>query len=153
MWERHRLFWVGVGVAATFWLLEAAIHTWFFAEGGGWMSNLLPIDANEWWMRSLAGSLIVGFGAFADRASGLMLRAEEQRRMIQTQLDNALTHALRDYLPICAHCKAIREGEAWSSLETYISGRTKTQFSHGLCPRCLPLFEESGEGLATVGVV
>lgn len=59
---------------------------------------------------------------------------------VQARLDETLTRVLGDFLPICAHCKAIREGDRWVPLESYVMGHTKTLFSHGLCPKCLPLY-------------
>jgi len=44
---------------------------------------------------------------------------------------------LKGLLPICSFCKKIRNDEGeWEVLERYISVRTKSQFSHGLCPDC-----------------
>jgi hypothetical protein len=139
----HKLLWVGVGTAAAFWLLEAAIHTWGFGDGSGWTHNLLPRTANEWWMRGLAVVLITALGAYADRASSALLQSEKERRVVQARLDDTLTRVLSDFLPICGHCKSIREGERWFPLETYLTAHTSTHFSHGLCPKCLPLYEES----------
>lgn len=65
--------------------------------------------------------------------------------------EKALTQALRErdearhevdvlcgMVPICAGCKAIRDTEdKWHPLESFLSSRTKAQFSHGLCPSCL----------------
>ena len=49
----------------------------------------------------------------------------------------ALTEALRDFIPICMHCKSIRdEAEHWKSLEQYVADRSSVRFSHGLCPTC-----------------
>ncbi len=40
-------------------------------------------------------------------------------------------------LPICSHCKQIRDDEGyWQRLERYIEARTEATFSHGLCPAC-----------------
>jgi hypothetical protein len=48
-----------------------------------------------------------------------------------------LTEALQDFLPICMHCKAIRDEEQhWKSLEQYVADRSSVRFSHGLCPTC-----------------
>lgn len=143
MWFQWNLFRTGVAVAATFWLLEAGIHAWVFSEGAGLVDNLVPSSANEWWMRSLAGLLFIAFGAYSDRASQALLRTQDERRAIQARLDDALTKVLSGYLPICAHCKAIREGERWVPMETYVTDRTRALFSHGLCPKCLPLYAES----------
>lgn len=44
---------------------------------------------------------------------------------------------LRGLLPICMHCKKIRDGQgAWSPVEVYVRARTEAEFSHGLCPEC-----------------
>ncbi|MHB1344542.1 MAG: hypothetical protein ACYCX3_09315 [Thermoleophilia bacterium] len=43
---------------------------------------------------------------------------------------------LSGLLPTCMNCKKIRDeatGE-WSSMEAYISQRSKAEFSHGICP-------------------
>ena len=44
---------------------------------------------------------------------------------------------LEGMLPICAHCKNIRnEAGEWERLEKYISRRSEAEFSHGICPSC-----------------
>ncbi len=44
---------------------------------------------------------------------------------------------LSSFLPICSHCKKIRDDQGyWSQVEEYISSRTGTEFSHGICPGC-----------------
>jgi hypothetical protein len=46
--------------------------------------------------------------------------------------------ALRNILPICAHCKKIRDDKGfWNSVETYFFNRLGTEFSHGICPECV----------------
>ena len=46
---------------------------------------------------------------------------------------------LRGILPTCAHCKKIRDEQGtWHAIESYISRHSEAQFSHGLCPECLP---------------
>jgi PAS domain-containing protein len=45
---------------------------------------------------------------------------------------------LRDIIPICAHCKRIRDDAAyWQSVEVYFKTYLGVQFSHGICPTCL----------------
>ena len=44
---------------------------------------------------------------------------------------------LRGFLPICAQCKKIRNGEGiWDQVEHYIEERSPVLFSHSLCPEC-----------------
>jgi len=52
--------------------------------------------------------------------------------------------ALESILPICSHCKKIRKPnsdpdlkESWSSIESYFRKRTKSEFSHSVCPDCV----------------
>jgi hypothetical protein len=44
-------------------------------------------------------------------------------------------------LPICAHCKRIRDDKGyWSQVESYVSKHSEAEFSHSLCPECLAEF-------------
>lgn len=44
---------------------------------------------------------------------------------------------LRGIIPICLHCKQIRDDQGfWSQLELYIKTHSEADFSHGLCPDC-----------------
>jgi hypothetical protein len=53
-------------------------------------------------------------------------RAEAQREV------------LSGLLPICSHCKRIRNDEGyWNQVESYVSRCSKAEFSHSLCPNCL----------------
>jgi PAS domain S-box-containing protein len=51
---------------------------------------------------------------------------------------NDRIRTLHGLLPICMHCKRIRDDQGrWSPVEVYVHERTDAQFSHGLCPACL----------------
>jgi hypothetical protein len=48
---------------------------------------------------------------------------------------------LSGYLPICAHCKAIRDDTGqWQRLEDYVTSHTDAEFTHGMCPDCAAEF-------------
>ena len=67
-------------------------------------------------------------------------QVEIEREKLIVELQDALSeiHKLRGFLPICSHCKNVRDDEGyWQQIEKYISDRTKTQFSHGICPDCM----------------
>lgn len=43
----------------------------------------------------------------------------------------------RGIIPICAHCKQVRESEGdWIRIEEYIQRHSEVRFSHGLCQSC-----------------
>ena len=67
--------------------------------------------------------------------------AEAKREELVRELQVALAEVrtLQGFLPICTYCKNVRDDENyWQSVEAYISRRTNTQFSHGICPNCYP---------------
>jgi hypothetical protein len=55
----------------------------------------------------------------------------------QRHMGYSLTEALSGFVPICMHCKSIKDEKAeWRPLEEYVASRSETVFSHGLCPNC-----------------
>jgi len=65
--------------------------------------------------------------------------AERQNQDLFDQLQQALTEVktLRGILPICVHCKKIRDQKGYlRQVETYMSRHPEAEFSHGICPDC-----------------
>lgn len=55
------------------------------------------------------------------------------------ELEAALSQVkqLQGILPICAHCKNIRDDQNyWQKVENYVSEHSAAQFSHSICPDC-----------------
>jgi PAS domain S-box-containing protein len=80
-----------------------------------------------------------GFYVHVADVTALKELEREHQRLIG-QLEAALreVRTLRGLLPICMHCKKIRDGEGkWTSVESYVRARTDAQFSHGICPECV----------------
>jgi len=45
---------------------------------------------------------------------------------------------LQQLLPICAHCKSVRDDQGyWTELEAYLQEHADMKFTHGLCPNCI----------------
>lgn len=66
-------------------------------------------------------------------------RAEEAKERLIVELQHALASVktLSGLLPICASCKRIRNDDGyWTTVETYLSGHSDAEFSHGICPDC-----------------
>jgi hypothetical protein len=48
---------------------------------------------------------------------------------------------LKRILPICSHCKKIRnDDQYWDSVEKYFADHLDLAFSHGICPECVERF-------------
>jgi hypothetical protein len=63
---------------------------------------------------------------------------EKEMMIVELQEANDKIKILGGFLPICSHCKMIRNDEGyWQELERYISEHSEAQFSHGICPTCL----------------
>jgi phosphoserine phosphatase RsbU/P len=68
-----------------------------------------------------------------DRATLRMrLRVAERIQRFTTEI-----HQLKDFIPMCAYCRKIRnDDDYWQGVETYINEQTGSNFSHGICPSC-----------------
>lgn len=87
---------------------------------------------------TLAGVLLSIF--IAVFASYIVIKSEkllvEEKNKLQKALNEIKT--LRGIIPICSHCKKIRDDEGvWNQLEEYIHAHSEAEFSHGICPNCL----------------
>ncbi len=81
----------------------------------------------------LALSLLVA--SLENQRRGAMTSLVASNRELQTALQEV--KQLRGLLPICMHCKQIRNGEsAWTRLEEYIQSHSAAEFTHSLCPDC-----------------
>ncbi len=93
-------------------------------------------------------ALVVGIGLTAlahqtkasstrsrDKVLELNARLEERNRQLTDALAEVKT--LRGIVPICAHCKSIRNDQGYyESVEHYMSRHAEVEFSHGFCPKC-----------------
>ena len=135
--EFRTVFWVGVFLAVGFWILEAAIHAFFFYEGSFWQ-ELVPRDTHELYMRLLVCALLAAFGMYAQSAVNRIRKTDRERLALQKKLEGKLTHLLSDYVHICPRCKNIRaEDGSWEPIETYIHEEPGIDLTHGICPECM----------------
>ena len=66
-------------------------------------------------------------------------QTEFQRDMLIADLQKALAEVktLSGLVPICAHCKNVRDDKGyWDKIEAYIHKHSDAEFSHGICPEC-----------------
>jgi|WetSurMetagenome_2_1015567.scaffolds.fasta_scaffold481096_1 PAS domain S-box-containing protein len=103
-----------------------------FRKKGGSSANLdLTLSLLPW--RAGCGILV------SLRDATERIAAERERERLISELEAALenVNTLRGLLPICAHCKKIRDDKGyWRQVESYIEERSLAEFSHGICPEC-----------------
>jgi len=66
-------------------------------------------------------------------------RAQIEKDNLIIELKDALAEVkkLSRLLPICSHCKKIRDDKGyWNQIEAYIQDRSEAEFSHGICQEC-----------------
>ncbi|MBX3132638.1 MAG: tetratricopeptide repeat protein [Gemmatimonadaceae bacterium] len=65
---------------------------------------------------------------------GSLLRTNRRLEVARAEV-----RALSGFIPICAHCKNVRDDAGyWQSVEAYVASRSEAQFSHGICNNCGP---------------
>jgi PAS domain S-box-containing protein len=68
---------------------------------------------------------------------------EAEKEQLVEELKGTLAglNTLAGILSICASCKKIQtEGGDWQQIEAYVRERTRVEFSHGMCPKCVQLW-------------
>src|SRR5207248_1112316 len=64
----------------------------------------------------------------------------KEKELLLNQVQGALANVktLQGLLPICAHCKKVRDDKGyWNEVEVYVRDHSNAEFSHGLCPVCM----------------
>ncbi len=82
----------------------------------------------------VVGILGLGIGYFQ------LKREASKRRAVISELQASLSEVktLSGLLPICAHCKRIRDDKGyWDQIESYIQKHSEAEFSHGICQDCI----------------
>lgn len=70
-------------------------------------------------------------------------QAEKANEALVEKLQKAIAEirTLQGIIPICMHCKQIRDDEGyWHKVETYFEKNSNAKFSHGICPSCFNEF-------------
>ncbi|HJW73509.1 MAG TPA: hypothetical protein VJ486_11825 [Geothrix sp.] len=95
---------------------------------------------SRWWVevvQELVEFMLFTFMILA--AFWLVYRAWLRQREANDHLEKLLLEVktLGGLLPICAHCKKIRDDHGyWNQIETYLKTHAGAEFTHGICPDC-----------------
>jgi hypothetical protein len=69
----------------------------------------------------------------------LINRTWLRQHATQENLERLLAEVktLGGMLPICSHCKKIRDDKGyWNQIEAYLNEHIDAEFTHGICPDC-----------------
>jgi hypothetical protein len=112
---------------------------------GAWSEAGAPVTLTlrpHWYRTATFNAALIALVALAIalvyrlRVRGLVRRERELKRRIDEAM--ADVKVLSGLLPICAHCKSIRDDAGyWNRIEAYILEHTEAEFTHGICPQCL----------------
>ena len=71
------------------------------------------------------------------------LLREKEELILKLREALAQVKQMTGLLPICAGCKRIRDANGkWVHMETYISGHSEAEFTHGLCDECFKKYSK-----------
>ena len=88
--------------------------------------------------REVERAITIAIARFGDLMSLRYLNTELEARNSELQEALDKVNLLSGLLPICSHCKKIRDDEGyWQQVEVYIRDHSEAEFSHGICPDCM----------------
>lgn len=83
-------------------------------------------------------AITIAMARFDDLLKLHQLNAQLRSRNTELQQALAQIKTLSGLLPICTHCKKVRDDRGyWQQVEVYIRDHSTLEFSHGLCPDCI----------------
>lgn len=80
------------------------------------------------------------------------VKAAAEREHLIGELQKALSEVktLRGLLPVCAHCKKIRDDKGfWSQVDVYLQHNSNVMVTHGICPDCAKKMLDELKGIST----
>jgi len=105
--------------------------------GADYIFELAPFFYKTYWFYGLALVVLGGITFALYRLRVWQLLKEEKELSIRIQKATADIKTLGKLLPICTHCKKIRDDKGyWDRLEEYVQSHSDATFSHGICPEC-----------------
>jgi PAS domain S-box-containing protein len=105
-----------------------------------------PLEISLCYINGASGPLVLAL--VSDITERKHLQNELSSKVEQLEATLAKIKRLEGIIPICMHCKKIRDDkESWQKLENYISEHSEALFSHGICPDCAKIEMEKLEEL------
>lgn len=136
---------IAISISAQYRGTAAALMAVLTSVAGIWLVTKIDYTISIF---VLAGVFLAIFGGRYSNATRRLEQALQERdaALLEERRASELLRrerVLRGLLTTCAHCKRIRDEQGrWVQADVYITRRSEAKFSHGLCPKCLPLYSE-----------
>ena len=133
--------WVGVLFILVGLLLMGRALSWLFSPdqgllGSGLFQSLFFIGALLLNVGIVTGALMLNSHRLEEEL--ITSREELARALTDLKASLAEVKTLSGMLPICTHCKKIRDDQGyWQLIEKYIQDHSEAGFTHSICPDCL----------------
>jgi len=111
------------------------IITWTVVLSLLWLIGLLALSLSARGLKNRIREKDEADAKLQKAHDELEQRVGERTADLQKALNDIKT--LKGIVPICSHCKKIRDDKGyWSQVEEYVQKHSKAEFSHSICPDC-----------------
>lgn len=101
------------------------------------VAYITAVEYDSFKKEIISSYIVYGLFIITITAIGFLLAILIILKNVQLRKANTTIKVLDGLLPICSHCKKIRNDEGtWDQLESYINKRSEAKFSHSVCPEC-----------------
>jgi len=123
---------IGIGLAAVFWMLESAVHVLVFHDVS-FIEQVFSPEPHEIWMRLMIVGMFVGFGVYSQWIIIARWRAEREAVSANTELEQIFDTAADAMRVVDRNFNIIRVNETFATL----SGMTKEEVIGRRCYQVL----------------
>ncbi|HDH98192.1 MAG TPA: PAS domain-containing hybrid sensor histidine kinase/response regulator [Deltaproteobacteria bacterium] len=111
----EKLGWIGIGLAAVFWVLESTIHVYIFHDGE-FLQQLINPAPHEIWMRLAVISMFIAFSIYAQFIVNKRQQAEEATKHAHAELNQIFRTAADGMCVIDKEFNVLRVNDTFATL-------------------------------------
>ncbi len=109
------LLWIGIGLAAVFWIAESAIHVFIFHEGE-LIQQIFNLQPHETWMRLIVVAMFIAFAIYAQFIITRRKRAEQATKHAYAELNQIFNTAADGMRVVDKEFNLLKVNETFSNL-------------------------------------
>lgn len=99
--------------------------------------HIVPTEVNMRFVKNQKTGRVEGTGVLRDITERKRIEKEKEQLIVDLQKALNKVKLLGGLIPICSHCKSIRDDKGyWNRIEKYINLTPDGDLSHSICPEC-----------------